>query len=157
MADKGRRRSDVALEAPARRVKQQPSRKTPRQPLPTKIFHFTEIRNCGINRNSPAYGRGAVRESFETRAGLRWTRQRRVRRVRAGRIALREPEASYGRAALRTRVRQNRVVLAVVATVKLLRRRQSRQPARCPRISRGRGRPERTRLPGERGISRQPT
>src|SRR6266702_5400816 len=52
-------------------------------------------------------------------------------------------------------VRQNRVVLAVVATVKLSRRRHSRQPARCPRFSRGRGRPERTRLPGEHGISRQ--
>ncbi len=64
---------------------------------------------------------------------------------------------SYGRAALRTCVRQNRVVLAVVATVKLLRRRHSRQPARCPRISRGRGRPEGIRLPGEHGISRQTT
>ena len=56
----------------------------PRQPLPAKIFHFTEIRNCGIRRNSPARGRGAVRESFETRAGLRWTRQRRHEQV-AGR------------------------------------------------------------------------
>jgi len=44
------------------------------------------------------------------------------------------------------------VVLAVVATVKLLRRRQSRQPARCRWISREWGRPERTRLPGEHGI-----
>ena len=51
-------------------------------------------------------------------------------------------------------VRQNRVVLAVVATVKLLRMRQSRQPARCRRLSPGRGRPEGIRLPGERGISR---
>jgi hypothetical protein len=57
----------------------------------------------------------------------------------------------------RTCVRQNRVVLAVVATVKLLRRRQSRQPARCRRISLERGRPERTRLPGEHGISRPTT
>jgi hypothetical protein len=54
-------------------------------------------------------------------------------------------------------VRQNRVVLAVVATVKPWRRRHSRQPARCPRLSRGRGRPERTRLPGEHGISRKAT
>ena len=54
-------------------------------------------------------------------------------------------------------VRQNRVVLAVVATVKLLRMRHSRQPARCPRLSRRRGRPERTRLPGEHGISRKAT
>jgi len=50
------------------------------------------------------------------------------------------------------RVRQNRVVLAVVATVKLLRRRRSRQPARRRRIPWRRGRPEGTRLPGERGI-----
>ncbi|MFK4509770.1 hypothetical protein IQ17_03621 [Bradyrhizobium daqingense] len=71
-----------------------------RQPLPAKIFHFTEIRNCGIDRDSPARRRGAVRESFETRAGLRWTRQRRARKARAGRIALREPEASCGRTAL---------------------------------------------------------
>ena len=54
-------------------------------------------------------------------------------------------------------VRQNRVVLAVVATVKPWRRRHSRQPARCPRLSRRRGRPERTRLPGEHGISRPTT
>jgi len=73
--------------------------------------------------------------------------------LRAGRIALREPKASRGRTALKgssrqqffssvdragefcgehgePRVRQNRVVLAVVATAKLLRRRRSRQPAR---------------------------
>jgi len=49
-------------------------------------------------------------------------------------------------------VRQNRVVLAVVATVKRLRRRQSRQPARCWWIPWARGRPEGIRLPGERGI-----
>ena len=51
-------------------------------------------------------------------------------------------------------VRQNRVVLAVVATVKPLRRRHLRQPARCRCISRRRGRPKGTRLPGEHGISR---
>jgi hypothetical protein len=35
--------------------------------------------------------------------------------------------------------------------------RQSRQPARCRRLSQGRGRPEGTRLPGEHGISRPTT
>ena len=97
-------------------------------------------------------------------------------RRRAGRIVLREPETACGRTALpgsscrhfggkvhnavepcganEPRVRQNRVVLAVVATVKPLRMRQSRQPARCRRLSPGRGRPEGTRLPGEHGISR---
>ncbi|MET4041651.1 hypothetical protein ABIC03_003342 [Bradyrhizobium sp. RT6a] len=101
----------------------------------------------------------------------------RVREAWAGRIALREPKASFRRAALlgfvsssgrrqraqrrRNRwrngepcVRQNRLVLAVVATVKLLRMRHARQPARCRRLSRGRGRPAGTRLPGEHGISR---
>ena len=55
----------------------------------------------------------------------------------------------------RTRVRQNRVVPAVVATVKLSRR--CGAPNRVNRIvnSRERGRPEGIRLPGERGISRQ--
>src|SRR5205085_12654170 len=51
-------------------------------------------------------------------------------------------------------VRQNRVVLAVVATVKPWRMRHARQPARCRRLSPGRGRPKGTRLPGEHGISR---
>jgi len=49
------------------------------------------------------------------------------------------------------------VVLAVVATVKLLRMRHLRQPARCRRLSQGWGRPERTRLPGEHGIRRPTT
>jgi hypothetical protein len=39
--------------------------------------------------------------------GLRWTRQRRHERLRAGRIALREPEASCGRAALLGSSRQH--------------------------------------------------
>ena len=54
-------------------------------------------------------------------------------------------------------VRQNRVVLAVVATVKPWRMRHLRQPARCRQLSPGRGRPEGTRLPGEHGISRPTT
>ena len=101
----------------------------------------------------------------------------RVREEWAGRIALREPKTSFRRAALlgfvsssgrrqraqrrRNRwrngepcVRQNRVVLAVVATVKPLQMRHSRQPARCRRLLRRRGRPKGIRLPGEHGISR---
>ena len=54
-------------------------------------------------------------------------------------------------------VRQNRVVLAVVATVKLSRRWKPAQPGGLLRIFAKRGRPEGTRLPGEHGISRQPT
>ncbi len=95
--------------------------------------------------------RGDLVSSRFAEPGLRWTRQRRAREAWAGRIALREPEASCRRAALsgssrlhflrpcrqgreivrRTSepcVRQNRVVLAVVATVKLLRRWEPAQP-----------------------------
>ena len=77
------------------------------------------------------------------------------------RLARKFPASSTGLGKLRRNgepcVRQNRVVLAVVATVKLLRMRPSRQPARRRRLSRERGRPERTRLPGEHGISRPTT
>ncbi|MHC2537989.1 hypothetical protein ACVJMY_007558 [Bradyrhizobium diazoefficiens] len=77
------------------------------------------------------------------------------------RLARKFPAPSTGLGKLRRNggpcVRQNRVVLAVVATVKLLRMRPSRQPARRRRLSRERGRPERTRLPGEHGISRPTT
>ena len=54
-------------------------------------------------------------------------------------------------------VRQNRVVLAVVATVKLVAEMWSVQPGGPHRQSARRGRPEGIRLPGEHGISRKPT
>ncbi|MET4388637.1 hypothetical protein ABIB73_004401 [Bradyrhizobium sp. F1.4.3] len=57
----------------------------------------------------------------------------------------------------RMRVRQNRVVLAVVATAKLSRRRKRARPGELRHQFVRRGRPEGIRLPGERGISRQPT
>ena len=57
----------------------------------------------------------------------------------------------------RMRVRQNRVVLAVVATVKLSRRCLRAQPGGQHRQFAKRGRPEGTRLPGEHGISRPTT
>ena len=136
----------------------------PRQPLFAKIFHFTEIRNCGITRNSPAHGRGAVRESFETRAGLRWTRQRRAREARAGRVVpvsprLRaderrrspvEPLGEAGSAAY------GKTVWSWPSLLRssLLRRCARAQPGGRHRQFAGRGRPEGTRLPGEHGISR---
>ncbi len=55
----------------------------------------------------------------------------------------------------RTRVRQNRVVPTVVATVKPVAEVWSAQPGQPHRSSARRGRPEGTRLPGEHGISRQ--
>ncbi|MGY4231501.1 hypothetical protein ACVIIW_000448 [Bradyrhizobium sp. USDA 4449] len=56
----------------------------------------------------------------------------------------------------RARVRQNRVVPAVVATVKPVAEVQGAQPGEVHRQFAGRGRPEGIRLPGEHGISRQP-
>ncbi|MGY4513238.1 hypothetical protein ACVIN2_006692 [Bradyrhizobium sp. USDA 3650] len=79
-----------------RRAKHPPAR----QPLPTNIFHFTEIRfwrMCGPPRLI-LEGRSCGRHVREP--GLRWTRQRSGARSRAGRIALREPKASFRRAAL---------------------------------------------------------
>jgi len=64
-----------------------------RQAARAKIFHFTEIRNWRMCRPSRLTKRGDLVSSL-SRAGLRWTRQRWARKVRAGRIALREPKAS---------------------------------------------------------------
>ncbi|SPP95281.1 protein of unknown function [Bradyrhizobium vignae] len=119
--------------------------------------------NIPLYRNSelayvspiPAHSRGAIMEVVIVASRACGGRSSVVYEMsRAGRIALREPEASCGRAALSGSsrqhfggnvhnavepcganepcVRQNRVVLAVVATVKRLRMRQSRQPARLP-------------------------
>ena len=65
-----------------------------------KIFRFTEIRKRRMCRPSrlTLEGRSCCRVIAEP--GLRWTQQRRARKPRAGRIALREPFASRGRAAL---------------------------------------------------------
>ena len=87
----------------SRRAKH-PSR---RQALRTKIFRFTEIRNYGISRTSPARRRGAVRESFESRVGLRWTRQRRHEMGRAGRVVPVSPGPACERTALLSSSRQH--------------------------------------------------
>ncbi len=74
------------------------------------------------------------------------------------RLARKFPASSTGPGKLRRHggpcVRQNRVVLAVVATVKPFE--DAREPNRVDGIIQfeRRGRPERTRLPGEHGISR---
>jgi len=62
------------------------------QPARAKTFHFTEIRICRMCRPSRLIleGRSCGRHFREP--GLRWTRQRRARELRAGRIALREPQ-----------------------------------------------------------------
>ncbi|MHC2635471.1 hypothetical protein ACVME5_008156 [Bradyrhizobium liaoningense] len=61
-----------------RRAKHPPPLAKSRQPLFAKIFHFTEIRFCGILPPSRSRERGD-RTSSRTWAGVRWTRQRRAR------------------------------------------------------------------------------
>ncbi len=58
-----------------RRAKHRPHAES-RQASAVKIFHFTEIRNCGILLPSRPKERGD-RTSSRTRVGVRWTRQRR--------------------------------------------------------------------------------
>ena len=117
------------------------------------------------------------RASSRLRAGLRWTRQRRAREVRAGRVVPVSPRLRADDGAVRLRlvckfpapstgpgilrrhggpcVRQNRVVLAVVATVKSSRRCERAQPGRLHHPnSRGEGGQKDIRLPGDHGISR---
>ena len=118
---------------------------------------------CRAAREPGCGGRGSVGRERRGQGGLLSVSPRlRADEQRCQvRLACKFPAPSTGLEKLRQAsepcVRQNRVVLAVVATVKPWRMRQSRQPARRRRISRRRGRPEGTRLPGEHGISRQPT
>ncbi|SEN61181.1 hypothetical protein SAMN05443254_109336 [Bradyrhizobium sp. OK095] len=124
---------------PPREIKSHhiPSGKTVRnrrQPLSTKIFHFTEIRICRMCRPSQPT-KGAVVRRHERGLGLRWTRAAlKAGLLCAGRDEPREHVTDRDRrtapkpceASWRSRVvrvRRNRVVLAVVATVKPLRRR----------------------------------
>ncbi len=120
-------------------------RHTSRQPGPTKRGGSRVVRNAGrvaVDAAAPC-ARGAGR---------------------AGRPC--EPEASCGRAALKSGeaswrrrmscVRQNRVVLAVVATVKLPAEMCASPTGRtASSIRRREGGQKEVRLPGEHGISRQ--
>ena len=81
------------------------------QSLSANIFIFTEIRIWRTNRPSRFSKRGD-RPSSVREPGMWWTRQRRVREVRAGRIALREPEASCGRTALKVRLVGKSIVVS---------------------------------------------
>lgn len=137
-----------------------PFPQNPRQSPLVKIFHFTEIRNCGILSASRPKERGD-RTSQRTWAGVRWTRQRRAVEAGPGRDEPREVLGSVrngrrlspAKLLKRSRmscVRRKRVVLTVVAMVKpcgdgsgLNRAWSHRQ------FARGR-RPEGTRLRGER-------
>ena len=96
-------------------------------------------------------GRSYVVTSCEP--GLRWTRQRRALEVRAGRVV---PVSPRLRADERRRsVRQNRVVLAVVATVKSFAEMRASPTGRTASSIRGAREAKRKgRLPGEHGISR---
>jgi hypothetical protein len=149
------------------------------QPLREEIFHFTEIRICRMCCPSQLILEGRSYVVTDCEPGLRWTRQRRHEMVRAGRVVPVSPRlrADERRCSVRlanilaarvhtaarpcgdrrTRVRQNRVVLAVVATAKLFAEMWSAQPGQPHRQFAERGRPEGIRLPGEHGISRQTT
>ena len=122
----------------------------PVQSLPKKQF---ASRSPQISTRNPAVSsltRGVSRSS-RTRGGMRWTRQRQAREdVR--RAAIRERTRRARRR--RCGVRQNRVVLASVADVKLpvASLVQPDRSAIKPAAMEAR----RIRLHGERGISRQP-
>ncbi|MGY4508638.1 hypothetical protein ACVIN2_002092 [Bradyrhizobium sp. USDA 3650] len=70
------------------------------QSVAAKIFRFTEIRFWRMCRPSRLILEGRSCGRHVREPGLRWTRQRSGARSRAGRIALREPKASFRRAAL---------------------------------------------------------
>ena len=72
----------------------------PCQSSRTKIFHFTEIRICRICRPSRLILEGRSCGRHVREPGLRWTRQRRARKVRAGRVVPGELVAARGRTAL---------------------------------------------------------
>ena len=130
----------------------------PCQVATPKIFRFTEIRKWRMCRPSRLILEGRSCGRHVREPGLRWTRQRRAREVlgQGGLLSV-SLKTTRGRAALKGSsrqrfvrlrrqgrkscggnggpcVRQNRVVPAVVATVKLLRMRHARQPARCRRL-----------------------
>ena len=146
------------------------------QSVLVEIFHFTEIRFCRMCRPSRLIqegrpcvvtvasracgGRGSVGTRGAGRAGSPCERE-----ASCGRAALRGFVSSVsfrlrrrGLGKLRRNggpcVRQNRVVLAVVATVKPFGDASEPNRADCIIQFEGRGRPEGTRLPGDHGISR---
>jgi len=109
---------------------------------------------------------------------MRWTRQRRHERVRAGRVVPVSPKPACERAALSSSSRQHSFGACAHCRRTLWRRMKARtakpcgtgrrrygqafaevwsvQPDQPHRKFAGRGRPEGIRLPGEHGISRQP-
>jgi len=141
-------------------------RNTPhlRQSLRAKIFHFTEIRNCGIHRNSPAHEEG--RFASRSKRGPGCDGRGSVGTRGAGRAGspcepvatCRRTAPKSGEASWRSRmscVRQNRVVLAVVATVKPFAEMCASPTGRTASSIRGAREAKRKgRLPGEHGISR---
>jgi len=144
-----------------------PSGKTPDTPSIPSHKNIPLYRNSELRHKSkqPGPRRGAVRESFEARAGLRWTRQRRAREAKGRAGSPCEPVATCGRAApksgeasWRSRmscVRQNRVVLTVVATVKPFAEMCASPTGQTASSIRGaREARRKVRLPGEHGISR---
>ena len=140
-----------------------------------KIFHFTEIRFRRMCRSSRLTKRGDLKSSC-SRAGLAVDSAASAREARAGRVVPVSPRLRADDGAVRLRlarkfpapstgleklrrhggpcVRQNRVVLAVVATVKPFAEVCVSPTGRTASSIRGAREAKGTRLPGEHGISR---
>jgi hypothetical protein len=134
------------------RAASQPKQPRPRQPPSSKIFYFTEIRFWRMCRPSRLTLEGRPCVVMVVEPGLRWTRQRRARKCGQGGLLSVSPRLRVDERRCQVRlasilpvtsttpgdnaassepcVRQNCVVLAVVATVKPWRMRHLRQPAR---------------------------
>src|SRR5262245_4719558 len=139
-----------------------PSGETPATPSTPLTKNIPFYRNSVLAYVSPipAHQEGRSCGRHDREPGLRWTRQRRHEMGRAGRVVSVSPTPACGRAALlgfvspckflasstgpgilRRKggpcVRQNRVVLTVVATVKPSRRCERAQPGRLHHPIRG--------------------
>jgi hypothetical protein len=79
----------------------------PRQSLSAKIFHFTEIRNYGIHRNSPARGKRGGSPVVRNAGRVAVDAAASARGVRAGRVVPVSPRPACGRTALSSSSRQH--------------------------------------------------
>jgi hypothetical protein len=123
----------------------------PVKPAPPKYFSLSEF-GFIVGMICPARQKGRIASRHETRVGMRWTRTASARRQSQG-GSHRERDARARRR--RRRVRQNRVVLAAVAAVKLGGGASTR-PGFAASSIREAMVTKRIRRQGERGISRQP-
>lgn len=165
------------MRAPAQCRCRHPKHPAPRQPLPRKIFHFTEIRKWRMYPPSRLILEGRSRVVLIASRvcggrGRRWARE-----VRAGRVVPVSPKPraderrcqvrlACGFSGMSTRPGKTAAKQRAVRTAKPCgpgRRRYGQafaevrgaQPGEAHHQFAKRGRPEGIRLPGEHGISRQ--